>query len=365
MQHREITVFHVILFLLMSTGLKNHVILIPSLLEVARRDAWISIIITALIYPIYMLMIYVVIRNTNQQNLYGWFKERVGGILSKVIVMLIVIYLLTTSLITLKDLTLWTKITYLPQTPDKIIAFSFLLLCMSMAITSIRTIAIVNGVLLPIVIFLGFFVMSANFPNKDYSLLFPIFENGLLPTIKGMVYVGAGMIELFIILFIQHRVKTKITFMSLVVIGALLVWITLGPTMGTIANFGPEKAGQLRFPAFEQWALVSLGRFVEHIDFLSIFQWLSGAFVRISLLLFLIIDLLQIENRKRRIKVILICGSIIALALSIPLGDIQYEELMTVFILPGLLLFASLLFVVIFVLSILRKGSSVQYEKEG
>src|SRR5690606_24624312 len=105
---------------------------------------------------------------------------------------------------------------------------------------------------------LGFFVMSTNFPKKDYSLLFPLFEYGYIPTLWGMIYVGSGILEVITILFIQHRVKTRINYLSLAVIGAILVWLTLGPTMGAIAAFGPVKASEMRFPAFEQWAIVSL-----------------------------------------------------------------------------------------------------------
>lgn len=363
MQHKEISTFHVILLFMTSTGLQNHVIIIPSLLEVAGRDAWISILFSFIIYLIFALLIYFVIRKTKQQNLFMWMKEHSWKPITYGIMSLIVVYLLAISILTLKDLTLWTNIAYLPTTPELVIAITFLILCLLAASTSIRTIAIVNGILLPIVVLLGFFVMTANFPKKDYTLLTPLFEHGYQPAIQGISYVGAGMVEIILILFIQHRVKTRINYFSLVMIGILLTWLTIGPTMGAIATFGPEKAGQLRFPAYEQWALVSIGRFLEHVDFLSIYQWLSGGFIRISLVLFLILDLLQITDSKKKIKWLVVCGLIIVIALFIPLSDIQYVHLLSTFFLPGILIYVLSLTILVFLVSFSRKGRPSHYDE--
>ncbi|WP_158211589.1 GerAB/ArcD/ProY family transporter [Alkalihalobacterium alkalinitrilicum] len=362
MQHKEISAFHVILLFMMSTGLHNHVIIIPSLIEVAGRDAWVAILFAFVTYFFYILIVYFIIRKTKQQNLYVWIKGNYGKPISSIILILIGIYLLTISAVTLKDMILWTNITYLPRTPEIVIALSFLVLCLFMASTTIRTIAIVNGILLPIVILLGFIVMSANFAKKDYSLLTPLFEHGYGPALQGMVYVGSGLVEVFIILCIQHRVKTRINYVALVVIGFLLTWLTIGPTMGAIALFGPEKSGQIRFPAFEQWALLSIGRFVEHVDFLSIFQWLSGGFVRISLALFIIIDLLQVKQDHKK-KWLLGIGLFIAAIMLIPISDIQFVELLTNYFLPGLLIYVLCLTGVIGFIGLIQKRSSIEYEK--
>ncbi|OLO37929.1 hypothetical protein BTR23_13420 [Alkalihalophilus pseudofirmus] len=362
MQHKEITTFHVVLLFMMSTGLNNHVIIIPSLLEVAGRDAWVSILVTFALYLIYIIFIYFIIRRTKQQNLYVWMKSNHGKPVATIVIVLIALYLLAIIITTLKDLTLWTSITYLPITPEFLIAISFLILCLFMAATTIRTIAIVNGILLPIVIVLGFFVMSANFSKKDYSLLLPVFETGFEPTLRGMIYVGSGFIEVIIILFIQHRIKTRISYLSLTIIGVILAWLTIGPTMGAIACFGPDKAGQLRFPAFEQWALVSIGRFIEHVDFLSIYQWLSGAFLRISLALFILLDLLQIKY-ENRFKWLIVIGLMVGALMLVPISDIQFDEMLTKIILPGTLLYVLFLSILIGVFSLIHGRRPIEYEK--
>lgn len=57
--------------------------------------------------------------------------------------------------------------------------------------------------------------MTANIQFKDYSLLFPIFENGIAPVWDGVVILGGGFTEIFLLVLVQQFVKTEIKFRSL------------------------------------------------------------------------------------------------------------------------------------------------------
>src|SRR5690606_18767408 len=96
----------------------------------------------------------------------------------------------------------------------------------------LRTIAIVNGLLLPLVFILGFFVTSSNFPHKDYKLLFPLMEHGIWPLLKGILYTGSGLVELMYLVFFQHRIKGKIKLWPLAITGLILVDLALSPLTG-------------------------------------------------------------------------------------------------------------------------------------
>ena len=79
------------------------------------------------------------------------------------------------------------------------------------------------------------------------------------------------------------------------------MFLTLGPFIGAITEFGHEEAAKQRYPAYEEWGLVTIGRYFEHVDFLSIYQWLSGTFIRIGFLLFIVIDLLNMNGKRKKI----------------------------------------------------------------
>ncbi|CDN33653.1 endospore germination permease, partial [Bacillus thuringiensis] len=217
----------------------------------------------------------------------------------------------------------------------------------------IHSIALTTGILLPVVFLLGFFVMIANFPHKDYSLLKPILEHGMDPVIKGMIYPAAGFVELIFILFLQHHIRSKIKLSQLIIVAIILAGITLGPTMAAIVEFGPFVAASQRYPAFEEWRLISIGKYIEHLDFLSVYQWLVGVFIRISLVIFLIPDVLQVTKQKARnqiISIVLICMVIICI---LPIGDASFYWFLSHVFLPmsaiGLFLFSMLLLVFVWI----------------
>lgn len=335
----QINLFHAILLFIMSVGLMNHVIIIPALIEVSGRDAWISILFAMIVGSLWVWLVFYISNGTNRQHIYVWLKVNLGSYIATIFVLMVGGFMLTIAIVTMTDMGTWTQITFLEKTPRIIIVITFILVCCIAANTSILTIAIANGILLPLVIALGYFVFAANLPEKDYSLLFPIIEHGYRPVWQGMIYSGAGMAEVLLLIFLQHRIKSPIRYRYLIILVVILAYLTLGPVSGGIAAFGPIEAAKHRFPAYELWSLVSLGEFVEHVDFFSIYQWLSGAFIRISLALFIIVDLFNLQKGWKRTSTLVSLSTLIILFTFIPFSDIQFIKFLKTTYLPFSLLF--------------------------
>ncbi|MEK4508938.1 GerAB/ArcD/ProY family transporter [Paenibacillus sp. FSL K6-2524] len=331
----------------LAVGLMNHVMVIPSLLQEAKRDAWLSVLAVILPYIIWTLLLYYIMKKTNQQSIVTWLHENYGTMVSIAFRAFFIAYLLMIIVLTVKDTTVWTHASYLPRTPQLVLSASLVLLCCVAAQSGIRSIAITSGILLPFVVVFGDFVMSANLPKKNYSLLTPVMEHGVEPVLKGCMYVGGGLVELIIILLFQHRMKSNIRPWSLCLLAIFLVILVFGPVTGAIAEFGPFEAAKLRYPAYEEWRLVQVGKYIRHVDFLSIYQWLSGAFVRISIALLLLIDLLPAsQNKNMRLIWLTILGIVMVFLVELPISDMQYASFLKHVYLPlslGLVVGVSLL----------------------
>ena len=213
--------------------------------------------------------------------------------------------------------------TFLPETPFLLMLIFFTILCIYLVSTNIQTIAMVNVFVLFFVVIFGFFIAFTNMKVKEYALLQPFFEHGVQPVLKTMIYPASGFLELLLFLFIQHKVKDRIRWYHFFIMVFILMGLTLGPTIGAITEFGPTEATKQRYPAYEEWGIGSIGRYIEHFDFLSIYQWLTGAFIRVGLLLFIAADLLKMTgNRKRIWKVIAPIFFILSLSLSFISDDV-------------------------------------------
>jgi spore germination protein KB len=298
---RKIGALNALFMMLLSVGLYNHVLLIPILLIKGGRDSWVGVLIAALIMCVWLWMFSRISKQTSGASIPSWIAERFGVISKYVIVIPIATSIFVMNWVTFKGTISWSIATYLPYTPRAALAILLALMCWWVSYLGIRNIALTAGILGPLVVMCGFFIMSANMPKKDYSMLFPVLVNGMTPVWQCVSYALGGLMELFLILmFQQHLMQKKIGFLQLTVLNLFLVGITVGPLIGAISAFGPSEALNQRYPAFEQWRIVQIGKYIEHLDFLSIFQWLSGAFVRISLLGFLTMDMFAIKNPKHR-----------------------------------------------------------------
>ncbi|TCS96649.1 GerAB/ArcD/ProY family transporter [Hazenella coriacea] len=330
----KISSIQAIFILVTAVGVLDHVIIMPTLLESSGRDAWITVLFSAILFLLWLPIIYVIMKRTHQEHLYQWLKNRWGKVIATIIISFIVLELFLMISMTLRDVTYWANISYLPETPNFVLVITLITVCFYAAYSGIRVIAIVNGILLPVVILLGLFVAIANFQHKDYSLLFPVFEQGLQRPLSGMLYAGSGFVGITLLVIMQHQLKSKIRLLPLYLTGLTLIILMLGPLIGAIIEFGPYEASRLRFPAFEEWRLVTFGRYLENVDFLSIYQWLVGSFVRISIALFLLPDLLLIQTKKKRFYLLLFISGTIIIISQIPISDLQFITYLAKFYLP-------------------------------
>ncbi|MFC6229124.1 endospore germination permease [Paenibacillus allorhizosphaerae] len=342
--------------MILAIGLMNHVMVIPPLIAEAQRDAWISVLVMIVPFLLWTFILYCIMKQTSQQPIIPWFQQRFGTIVGVAIRLFFLVYLFFISVLTLKDTVLWTHVSYLPRTPQLVLSISMLLLCFYGARYGLQAIAITSGFLLPFVIIFGDFVMSSNLPVKDYSLLTPIFEQGMTPALRGSLYVGGGLAELILLLLFQQHLKCKVRLWSLWVMLLFLMVLVLGPATGAIAEFGPYEAAALRYPAFEEWRLVKVGKYIQHVDFLSIYQWLSGAFVRISIALYLMLELLSTgTNKKSKLYILVSLSAINVVVVALPISDMQYLIFLKQIYLPGSLWAVTAMLLIMFTMVLFSK----------
>lgn len=293
----KISVLHVILLSMTVIGLKNHVTILPGILEFAKRDGWISVLIALIVVIPWLYIVWRVHRKESSPYTWSTSKslyERVG-----IIVSILLLYFLTAS--TMIEMLQWVKTTFLPNTPMLILFVLYLILCVAFASLGIQTIVIVNVIVLFVVVVLGFFVAIVNLQFKDYSLLLPILEHGWTPPLTATIFPLSGFMELILFLLIQQHFKAPIGFRYFAIMAVLLAGLTIGPLVGAIVEFGPEEASIMRYPAYEEWGLATIGEFIDHMDFFSIYQWMTGAFVRIGFYLFVISQLMGFPQKTKGI----------------------------------------------------------------
>ncbi|MFD2046645.1 endospore germination permease [Ornithinibacillus salinisoli] len=324
--NNQISISQFFIIFLLSTGLINHVLVIPLIIDVAGRDAWISAIIGFfMIIPFLCLLLYVT-KRFNNVSMFEWLETNYSIVLRRAVAMLLVVFLFITGFITLKETVTWTHNTYLLNTPIMAIGFSILIVSLYISYEKINVIAICAGVLIPFVIIFEVFVTVGTIPDKNYSLILPVLiQNGWVDVMKGSIFVFGSLIEIFLLLMIQHEVAKKVKFRHLILLSLFLFFLTLSPLIGSIAIFGTEEAGRITYPAFMQWRILSIGQYFNHLDFLSIYQWLSGSFIRLALIMYLITKTFKLKEKRQHIIIQTVVCIFYLLLILLPISDEQFS----------------------------------------
>src|SRR4051794_39301462 len=92
--------FVMILFI----GISGHVIFLPHVLSVAKRDSWICSLFAYVILIIWGIIIYLILSKMDNKKIFYWIKERAGAAVSGIIVFFLLLYILFTGMASFYDL---------------------------------------------------------------------------------------------------------------------------------------------------------------------------------------------------------------------------------------------------------------------
>ncbi|MBS4212941.1 MULTISPECIES: GerAB/ArcD/ProY family transporter [Neobacillus] len=348
------------MLLILSTGLLNHVILIPNLLTAAGRDSWLSVL---LVYPIaifFSWLIYFIVKKSPKEGLFSLMKQRLGRVFSTILFIPMMLFLLTSCYLTLRDLMIWLSAYFLADAPIFMINIILISVCFLVTLSGIKAMAIASGFLLPIVMLLGFFIAFTNIHHKDPSLLFPVLAEGYAPLMKGAIYGLAGLLEIYVVILLQPYSQEPIKFRQMFVLLLILTGLILGPLSAAIMEFGPTDAVNFRYPAYEQWRILSIGEYISNLDFFALYQWLSGALIRVGLFMYLLCAFFTSKKQPYRLnpKLVVVMYLLLFGLMMIKVETFYFYSAVYDYFLPACMVFflVQILFSVVLVLVFNKKG---------
>lgn len=354
------------LLLVLSTGLLNHVILIPNLLTAAGRDSWLSVIVAYPIALVFLWLIYYIVKNSPNEGFFFMVQNRLGNMFSYFLRAPVVLFLFISAYVTFRDLMIWLSAYFLAEAPIMIINIVLIIVCYIVTLSGVKTMAIASGLLLPIVVLLGFFIALTNTDFKDPSLLFPVLTDGYSPLLRGTIYVLAGLLELYIVVLLQPFSQERITLKQLLILITVLTGLIIGPLSASIMEFGVVESVNFRYPAYEQWRVLNIGEYISNLDFFALYQWLSGALIRIGLFMYLLGHSLSRKKREYRLNPKLV-GVMYFFLLGVALIKVEsftFYQIIYLYVFPITLAFFLIqILLSAFIIFVLKKRDK-QHEKE-
>lgn len=120
----KISILHIVFLSMTVIGLKNHVTIIPSLLNGAGRDSWMSIILAALITIPWLYVFFHLQKGLQSDSVRTRLLTNYPK-LGNVLIYIIVFYVLAMAAFTMRETIQWVSTTFLIETPFILLFFFF------------------------------------------------------------------------------------------------------------------------------------------------------------------------------------------------------------------------------------------------
>lgn len=275
-----------------AVALTGHALAVSHFMKAGGRDAWISGIITI---PLAFLAVWSLnrLRSIFPQDTIVQYLPKVLGFAGYPVAALYTLYYFTTVFFTIRMTTDWMVDSILPETPSWVISTLYMAAISYAAVSGLDVIARINQFTLPLLTCLGMLVSISTMQAKDYRLLFPLFEKGLVPVLgSGLLslgYYGETSILAMFDAYVRQQDRKRLFKAHAWALLFILTTFT-GPLAGSIATLGYRLAINMPYPTFQHWLMVSYARFFERTDLLAVHQWLAGAYVRTALYLLMAVQ---------------------------------------------------------------------------
>ncbi len=287
------------------------------LFNVAKNNAWLSVILAFLVSFI-PLLLYYKLQNINPS------KDVVENINSlkfgKIINLLILLFLIFFASIVLWNLTNFVRSLFLFKTPIVVISSIFIVISSIIALKGIRTIARSSVIYFLINILLFIAAIIALVSKIDLNYLLPFENSGFIDIIKAsIICIGYNCLPMFLLLIIpknnikdnQNYKKSLITIYSISFFSIFIV-IFLCTTI-----LGYNMSNLYQYPEFHILKTISIGNFFRRVEGVIAIQWLLDGIILLTMCLYFTkISFIKIFNLENK-NIYLILISLITLVISV------------------------------------------------
>jgi spore germination protein KB len=321
------------LFLAFLTG--SAIINIPApMVEVAQNAAWLSLIFATGLGMILLLCALYIYQSSGESFL-GYSKQALGKWFTLCISIPIIMLLILIIAFIIIDIGGFFSNALMRETPTYVFHTLILLLAAMTARSGIEPMARMFVWLLFAMVCFSIGILFLAIPFYHVEHLFPIMPDGIMPFLHGIYrafsFPYAELILFSLLLpFISKKDKQplkKIMLITLCIHGTLI----LIPIVASIMAYGPI-AGTVKYSVFNIARLINIRDAIERIESVIGLALIVGSYMKASIMLFLLKELLSDVLNLENNRIIIFPISFLILLLSLTMFDHETEFAEAVFV---------------------------------
>ncbi|WP_342543898.1 endospore germination permease [Lysinibacillus sp. FSL K6-4013] len=292
------------------------ILIIPaSITSAAKQDAWIAASI-GIILSLLVLKLFLTLANqTPSLNFIEANEKILGRFFGKITAICFLILTFLSAGELLYFIGIFMKTEVMPETPTMAIALLFSIIIMYAAYLGIETFARSAEILFPLFVFIFIFFVVCITPQITFENIQPVLE----ATKSSMFYSIIRFMSIFsfplivLLMLYPAGVNVQQSAQKGFYIGTIMggfVLVTL--IVLSILVLGPENTASRTFPSYALAQRISIGDFLQRIEIIMAFMWISSIYIRTFMYFYTtVVGLAQILKIKDHRPLILPMGLIV------------------------------------------------------
>ncbi|WP_416825425.1 GerAB/ArcD/ProY family transporter [Ectobacillus polymachus] len=291
------------------TAIQMSIIMYPSILatailsvpsttaKYAKQDLWISPIWDCAIGLLLVFILLQLHKLYPGENIIQYSEHILGRFIGKLLGIFYLLFFLYNSGIVLREYGEFIVSTVLPKTPIIVILASMTLVSALAIYGGLEVLARAALVFLPVFALPLLLGMVMLLPDMEPQNILPIMGNGILPSLQGAFFLLTWFSDFLYLSFLLPFLKDKGKEWKWSTITVIAVTLTMAITnLTTVFVLGDITQDKL-YPVKNIAKYISLVHFFEHVEAISIAVWITGAFIKFSLLYYaLVLGTTQVLN---------------------------------------------------------------------
>ncbi|WP_206922701.1 GerAB/ArcD/ProY family transporter [Alicyclobacillus suci] len=316
----------IFIIVIASSTAYGHFVYVHLAILFAGRNAWISLMLGCLL-GILIQWIHLKLGIGQDESVIEHAITVFGKWVGRFVGVVYVLFFITIAALTVKVVEDFMGVIY-PTTPPGVFLFAEFVIAAWVVHSGIEVMGRTMQLLLPLMMLFGIAASLLSTPDKDFTQIYPVFNESLLSIGQGTAVFIAMISELVGFGMIAEHAKhpERLAKQSMLLVLVLLL-LFISPVTGPVMVFGETLAKNLSFPTYTEIQYIRISNIIERLDIVGVLLWTIGSFFRIALFLFAAVKgVSQLVGAKKN-TTFLIPVTLICVAVSMSFMSSSREEL--------------------------------------
>jgi spore germination protein KB len=273
-----------------QTILATILLLVPAITaKSAKQDLWISPIWASIVGFICVFIANKLNQYYPKETIIEYSELILGKFFGKLLGIFYLIFYLHITGIIVREYGEFVSGTFLNRTPVFAILGAMMIVSAYAVHGGLEVIGRCSEIIVPVVSLLYLVICILLFKDLDVHNIFPILENGVMPSFKGSIVPQSWFSEFILVSFLFPYLVDREKGLKWGMISVFSVMVIMVLTNITALLLFGNLTAHLTYPIITAARYISIADFLQHLESIIIALWVAGTFIKITVFFYVIV----------------------------------------------------------------------------